>query len=183
MAKKSKEVVLTTAAKPVTGKPKEVVPAPALKNPAAEKKIKERTKDEKTKGTLVESSYLEAHASLTEQRIVKLFEDKGRAIDKKFTDYTAQHRKEIIRLGNLAKSKEPTQPVPQKDTVNRDSSVERILLEKNAQLEKKFDETTKNFNRRFQEIQQDRNREQREKPILEKPEQLEKPKPNAGKDQ
>jgi hypothetical protein len=132
---------------------------------------------------LVESSYLEAHASLTEQRIVKLFEDKGKALDKKFTDHTAQHRKEITRLENLAKPKEATQPVPKKDTVNRDSSVEKILFEKNAQLEKKFAETTKNFNKRFQEIQQDRNREQREKPKPEKPEQLEKPKPNAGKDQ
>jgi hypothetical protein len=131
----------------------------------------------------VESSYLEAHASLTEQRIVKLFEDKGKALDKKFTDHTVQHRKEITRLENLAKPKEPTQPVPQKDTVNRDSSFEKILLEKNAQLEKKFAETTKNFNRKFQEIQQDRKGEQREKLKPEKPEQLEKPKPNIGKDQ
>jgi hypothetical protein len=176
-------VVPAIAEKPVAGRPKEVVPAPALKNPVAEKKINEGTKDEKTMGTLVDSSYLEAHASLTEQRIVKLFVDKGKALDKKFKDYTVQHRKEITRLENLAKPKEPTQPVPQKDTVNRDASVEKILLEKNAQLEKKFAETTENFNKRFQEIQQHKNREQREKLKREKAERLEKPKPNAGKDQ
>lgn len=130
---------------------------------------------------------MEAHASLTEQRIVKLFEDKSKALDKKFTDHTVQHRKQITRLENLAKPKEPMQPLPQKDNI-RDSSVEKILLEKNAQLEKKFAETTENFNKRFQEIQQDRIREQREKLKPSQPEKLAtvnppNPKDNASKDQ